>query len=64
MHSIAEERLNNMPKPAIMGAKSLRAGGPRVKLRVGFLLAAELGFVDSSHMSRCFKNEDSRRIFD
>ena len=53
-----------MPKPAIMGAKSLPVGGPRVKLRVGFLLAAELGFVDSSHMSRCFKNEDSRRIFD
>ena len=64
MHSIAEERLNNMPKPAIMGAKSLPAGEPPVKLRVGFLLAAELGFVDSSHMSRCFKNEDSRRIFD
>ena len=64
MHSIAEERLNNMPKPAIMGAKSLPAGGPRVKLRVGFVLAAEFGFVDSSHMSRCFKNEDSRRIFD
>jgi hypothetical protein len=53
-----------MPKPAIMGAKSLPAGEPPVKLRVGFLLAAELGFVDSSHMSRCFKNEDSRRIFD
>ena len=64
MHSIAEERLNNMPKPAIMGAKSLPAGGPRVKLRAGFVLVAELGFVDCSHMSRCFKNEDSRWIFD
>ena len=63
MHSIAEERLNNMPKSAIMGAKSLPAGGPR-KLRVGFVVAAELGFVEASHMSRCFKNEDSRRIFD
>jgi transcriptional regulator GlxA family with amidase domain len=35
-----------------------------VTLRVGFMLAAELGFVEASHMSRCFKNEDSRRIFD
>ena len=26
VHSIAEERLNNMPKPAIMGAKSLPGG--------------------------------------
>jgi len=64
VHSIAEERLNNMQKLAIMGAKSLPAGGPRVMLRVGFMLAAELGFVEASHMSRCFKNEDSRRIFD
>ena len=32
VHSIAEERLNNMPKPAIMGAKSLPAGGPRVSV--------------------------------
>ena len=64
MHSIAEERLNNMPKLAIMGRSHCPARGPRVKLRVGFVLAAELGFVDSSHMSRCFKDEDSRWIFD